>query len=369
MSAIARGHGAARWLLVLMSLGFTTTAAAVDSDATPESDKFARANEPFVIALATSAPSVPSAVPPPATVVPLISNLPAPAPARFFTINEVLAKRIGPVKSDPPIKFASVDAGHTATDANTSVPSSRNYGDEPFGLFTFVAPDGQLWTKWRNVADDVRAEEPALVRCLADPKQCSPAAAHFSAIVNDAREQKGRARLDLVNQRVNTAIRYKSDMAQWGVPDLWSPPLAANNTGSFSTGFGDCEDFAIAKYVALRAAGVPAPQLRIMLVHDNMARMDHAVLAALYEGHWLILDNRWMTLVEDTEAKQFVPLFALNDQGVKLLAVPYAAKQTPISEAAEIGNQMFVPGGEAIEQTPMSFSDGMTGTGSAPILL
>ena len=71
-------------------------------------------------------------------------------------------------------------------------------------------------------------------------------------------QRTGRARLDLVNNRVNDAITYKSDMAQWGVADLWSPPLAANGTGSFNTGFGDCEDFAIAKYVALRAAGVPA---------------------------------------------------------------------------------------------------------------
>ena len=75
-------------------------------------------------------------------------------------------------------------------------------------------------------------------------KQCSLAAARLGAIINDARVTTGRARLDLVNNRVNSAITYKSDIAQWGVADLWSPPLAANGTGSFSTSFGDCEDFA-----------------------------------------------------------------------------------------------------------------------------
>ena len=41
-------------------------------------------------------------------------------------------------------------------------------------------------------------------------------------------------------------------MAQWGVPDRWSPPLE-----TLATGRGDCEDYAIAKYVALTAAGIP----------------------------------------------------------------------------------------------------------------
>ena len=251
--------------------------------------------------------------------------------------------------------------------------TTSNKGDEPFGLFTFVAPDGQLWTKWRKVADDIRSEEPALTRCLADSKQCSPAAARLGAIINDARVTTGRARLDLVNNRVNSAITYKSDMAQWGVADLWSPPLAANGTGSFSTGFGDCEDFAIAKYVALRAAGVPARELRVLLVHDNAARMDHAVLAALDDGHWYILDNRWTAAVEDTDVRQFAPLFALDEQGVKLLAVPYAAKAppkiTPMSEVVKADRQIFVPGGNAAEQSPAPSRDGVTGIGSAPVLM
>jgi predicted transglutaminase-like cysteine proteinase len=367
MSASARAHGAARWLLVLLSLGFITGAAPVPADVNPESNKLARANETFVIALATPATPVPSAVRPVATVAPLLSNLPILAPARFFTISEVMAKHNGRSQHDTSIHLASVDPGPTTTDANSDVRSNK--GDEPFGLLTFIAPDGQLWTKWRKVTDDIRTEEPALVRCLADSQHCSPAAARFSAIVNDAREQKGRARLELVNQRVNIAIRYMSDMAQWGVPDLWSPPLAPDNSGSFSTGFGDCEDYAIAKYVALRAAGVPAPQLRVLLVHDNMARMDHAILAALDDGHWLILDNRWTTLIEDTEAKQFVPIFALDEQGVKLLGVPYAAKHAPMGQAIETGEQIFVSGGEAAEQSPMSSFGGMSGIRVVPILL
>jgi hypothetical protein len=172
-------------------------------------------------------------------------------------------------------------------------------------------------------------------------------------------------RLNVVNHRVNNAIRYTSDMTQWGTADEWSAPLAAGK-GSFDTGLGDCEDYAIAKYVALRAAGVPAKQLRVLLVRDNIARLDHAVVAANEEGHWFILDNRWTAAVEDNDVRRFTPLFALDDEGVKLLAAPYAsvaeARIEPMSEVVNGGKnenksgavQKFLPGAETAEQMPQS---------------
>jgi predicted transglutaminase-like cysteine proteinase len=156
---------------------------------------------------------------------------------------------------------------------------------------------------------------------------------------------------------VNNAIRYTSDMTQWGTPDEWSAPLAAGK-GSFDTGLGDCEDYAIAKYVALRAAGIPAKQLRVLLVRDNIARLDHAVLAANEDGHWYVLDNRWTAAVEDSDVRRFTPLFALDDQGVKLLAVPYASRVEPrIEPMSEV-----VKGGKG-EQTQQSSQGGITAVG------
>lgn len=398
MSAKARAHVAAQWLPVVLFLGFVA-AAAVVTNATAASKIAVIANvaagEPtiapqlvqpapaarterppqsFVIAslieeTPRAAPIAPPVTTPPlrATIAPLISSTPAPAPARFFTISEVMARRGRAPQNRSPdnVQLASIEP--TATPADTATGKS----EEPFGLFTFVAPDGQLWTKWRKVADDVRSQEPALLRCLADAAQCSPAGARFAAIVKDAREQHGRARLDLVNRRVNASIHYTSDLAQWGTADLWSAPFTAGSRGSFDTGLGDCEDFAIAKYVALRAAGVPGRQLRVLLVHDKIARLDHAVLTANEDGHWYVLDNRWTAAVEDSEVHRFTPLFALDDQGVKLLAVPYASRAIepeiePMSEAVKVGTlsqakgaareasrdapvQKFLPGGETAD--------------------
>ena len=49
---------------------------------------------------------------------------------------------------------------------------------------------------------------------------------------------------------------------------------------TFNTGAGDCEDYAIAKYVALQTAGISAEDLRIVVVHG---RLRHAELR---RGGW-----------------------------------------------------------------------------------
>ena len=76
-----------------------------------------------------------------------------------------------------------------------------------------------------------------------------------------------------------------------------------------------------------RSCGKPAfarDKLRLVLVRDRAVRQDHAVLAARLDDRWLILDNRRSQLIEDTDASNFTPLFAINHDGVHLFAAPYA---------------------------------------------
>jgi predicted transglutaminase-like cysteine proteinase len=273
-----------------------------------------------------------------------------------------------PASKIPAMADVSADSAQLASidPSATRDGSEHGKGQEPFGLSTFVAPDSIVWFKWRKVKDDIRTQEPMLMRCLTDESACSPAAARFAAIVKEAREHEGRVRLNFVNQRVNNAIQYTSDMAQWATPDEWSAPLAVGK-GSFETGLGDCEDYAIAKYVALRAAGVPAQHLRVLLVRDNLARLDHAVLAANEEGHWFILDNRWTAAVEDSDVRRFTPLLALDEQGVKEMAVSYVMHiEQSISEVVKGYGQK--PGPEAIERVQSS-GDGIKALGLRPSIL
>jgi predicted transglutaminase-like cysteine proteinase len=98
-----------------------------------------------------------------------------------------------------------------------------------------------------------------------------------------------------------------SDLAQYGVTELWASPLT-----TFAAGAGDCEDYAIAKYVALRQAGMAAEDVRLVVFHNGQSGDNHAVVAARVDGDWLILDNRHLRLLVDNEVVGMTPLAALG---------------------------------------------------------
>jgi predicted transglutaminase-like cysteine proteinase len=255
---------------------------------------------------------------------------PARPPATFFSINAVLAKVDGQRGRGPDaVRLASRTPANVATDAPPALNEAKLVGKEPFGLFTFRAPEGMLWRKWRNIEADMAREQLTLNRCRTDAEACPPHAAQFLRLVGAVNAKSGRARLEEANRAVNMAIRYVSDYSQHGEADRWSAPLA-----SFATARGDCEDYAIAKYVALREAGIARENLQLVLVRDRAVRQDHAVLAARLDDRWLILDNRQSPLIEDSNASSFTPLFAINHDGVHLFAAPYARRAMPDGQRA-----------------------------------
>jgi hypothetical protein len=43
---------------------------------------------------------------------------------------------------------------------------------------------------------------------------------------------------------------------------------------------------------------------------------DHAVAAAKLDGHWLMLDNRRMAMIEDAHVRNYRPTFVIDQHGV-----------------------------------------------------
>ncbi len=90
--------------------------------------------------------------------------------------------------------------------------------------------------------------------------------------------------LSKVNAYVN-AVRFREDRENWGRSDYWAGP------GEFFARGGDCEDYAIAKYISLRRLGYPAERLRVVVLRDQRRRQSHAILAVDHNGKTLVLDN------------------------------------------------------------------------------
>jgi len=79
-----------------------------------------------------------------------------------------------------------------------------------------------------------------------------------------------------------------------GRGDHWSPPFE-----TLQSHRGDCEDYAIVKYVALLQAGLVTCDVKIVILRNLLPKEDHAVVAARVDGKWLILTaaaSRWCAI-------------------------------------------------------------------------
>jgi predicted transglutaminase-like cysteine proteinase len=113
-----------------------------------------------------------------------------------------------------------------------------------------------------------------------------------------------------VNRYMNH-YRYRSDQRNWNRSDFWAVPEQLFDRG------GDCEDFAIAKYVSLRALGIPAERLRVVVVYDRKKREDHALLLVSAANETLVLDNKYERVVSWADIRsRYQPYYSLNENSV-----------------------------------------------------
>lgn len=120
---------------------------------------------------------------------------------------------------------------------------------------------------------------------------------------------KGRdplAQLEAVNAYVNT-VPYQTDRDRYGTVDHWATPR------EFFGRSGDCEDYAIAKYLSLRKLGWSADALRILVVNDEVRRELHAVLVAFHNGTAYVLDNLARSVRDHRSVRTYRPIFSINE--------------------------------------------------------
>lgn len=216
------------------------------------------------------------------------------------------------IPENKPGDFSMPQLGSFATDLIARNKDALPLG-KPYNPSAMTA--GDISAKWNELQSRILADEAALTACRADRAVCSQAARRFLSIVELGRAHEGRVRLGWINRAVNMAIRPASDWAQYGVADFWASPL--QTLGSQA---GDCEDYAIVKYVALRELGILPDDLRLVIVQDEKREIGHAVVAVRDEQRWLILDNRTMSILDAENVRDYRPLFALDHQGTRTIA-------------------------------------------------
>lgn len=166
----------------------------------------------------------------------------------------------------------------------------------------------QPFPKWGEALQKFFAEVGAA------QKGCAPTPTnkcHYNAwvqLIATMKEKQLAEQLQGVNDFMNQAP-YVVDMINWGIDDYWESP------GEFFTKFGDCEDYAVAKFLTLRALNVPSNALRIVVVQDMNLKVGHAIAAVYVGGKTIVLDNQIKPIVAAETIKHYLPLFSLSEEG------------------------------------------------------
>ncbi len=163
-------------------------------------------------------------------------------------------------------------------------------------------------------ARSLRAHEDRLLRSEADRRAWDATTAEMSG-------PTGLARVQAIHARFNR-IRYGADSRK----DDWSAPAAF-----LARGHGDCEDYAMAKYRALRDLGVDASELGVIVYIDPAIRAVHAALLVNVEGRVYLLDNRRNAVVPADTVNFGRILYVVNERGTRLFVSP---TRTQLASAA-----------------------------------
>jgi predicted transglutaminase-like cysteine proteinase len=118
--------------------------------------------------------------------------------------------------------------------------------------------------------------------------------------------------LRFVNELFNRVPQI-SDSAHWGVDDYWATPaeLVASNGG-------DCEDFVIAKYFALKESGIPAEKLRLTYVKSfQTGKIENHMVLAYYstpDSEPMLLDNMQPQMLPASQRPDLLPVYEFNGE-------------------------------------------------------
>lgn len=121
--------------------------------------------------------------------------------------------------------------------------------------------------------------------------------------------------LRVVNAFFNRSLTFIDDERNWRQADYWATPVEALVRGA-----GDCEDYAIAKYLTLRRLGVPGERLRITYVKALQPAQAHMVLTwyATPASDPLVLDNLISEIRPASRRPDLIPVYAFNAEGLWL---------------------------------------------------
>lgn len=159
--------------------------------------------------------------------------------------------------------------------------------------------DLSAFTKWTSVMPRYEREK---ANCTSEDCQ------KWEALLTELKGKTVEEQMRAVNDFFN-AVTYIEDTDNFGMADYWQTPHEFMKQG------GDCEDYAISKYISLKRLGVSESSMRIIIVQDNnLGGIMHAVLEVRVGGNRYLLDNQAKTVTNQADIFHYRPIYAINAQ-------------------------------------------------------
>jgi predicted transglutaminase-like cysteine proteinase len=178
-----------------------------------------------------------------------------------------------------------------------------------FGTHETYSHEIAPFTKWTGAvarAQRERDDPQAFCAALAADRSCP--AAWWQDFVAELKTLPLRERVARANAELNRRP-YVTAAANWRDPNHWETPF------EFLAYGGQCQDYAIAKLMALAQSGVPEGDLRLAVVRDTQKAADHAVAIVFVDGEALVLDNQVALVMPASVDRRYVPYYSINRTG------------------------------------------------------
>ncbi len=197
----------------------------------------------------------------------------------------------------------AAQAQETSTQVTNVSQQFTNNAAAPdlFGMHATRHNDITPFRKWSELIDGFQAQ-------LENPNATSPGILMWQKEIRELQGLSRQAQIDGINKFLNQ-IPYVDDLHVYGKYGYWHATAAR----FFGSG-GDCKDYAIAKYVSLRALGFTTDQLKIAVVEDKIEDLSHAILIVQSGNNNFVLDNQNKTVEPVTAIDRYQPIFSINSK-------------------------------------------------------
>ena len=176
-----------------------------------------------------------------------------------------------------------------------------------FGSTEFESKSLKGLPQWTRVLAEMEQERAPFQACARDAGKCtSPTLRNWNRVITAATPLDRAGKIRMVNEFFNR-WPYKEDRELYGRNEYWAAPR------EFMARSGDCEDYSIAKYFALRELGFGEEEMRVVILMDEIRGIGHAVLAIYEEDEILILDSLSNMILPHDRYKHYRPQYSMNE--------------------------------------------------------